>query len=80
MKMSNSSYSKIVKIGDVCIETNVGSTVMLKDVRHVLDLRMNVFSTLAMDRAELVMENGNLLRGHWLLQEDVHVAICTRLM
>ena len=80
MKMSNSSYSKIVKIGDVCIETNVGSTVMLKDVRHVLDLRMNVFSTLAMDRADLVMENGNLLRGHWLLQEDVHVAICTRLM
>ena len=38
-------------IGDVCIETNVGSTMMLKDVRHVLDLRMNVFSTLAMDQA-----------------------------
>ena len=37
-------------IGDVCIETNVGSTMMLKGVRHVLDLRVNVFSTLAMDR------------------------------
>ena len=49
MKMGNSSYSKIVGIGDVCIETNVGSTMMLEDVRHVLDLRMNVFSTLVMD-------------------------------
>ena len=47
--MGNSSYSKIVGIGDVCIETNVGSTMMLKDVRHVPDLRMNVFSTSAMD-------------------------------
>ena len=49
VKMGNSSYSKIVGIGDVCIETNVGSTVMLKDVQHVIDLRMNMFSTLAMD-------------------------------
>ena len=32
VKMGNSSYSKIVRIGDVCIETNVGSTMMLKDV------------------------------------------------
>ena len=47
-KMGNSSYSKIVGIGD---ETNVGSTMMLKDVQHVPALRMNVFSTLAMDRA-----------------------------
>ena len=46
VKMGNSSYSKIVGIGDVCIETNVGGTMILKDVRHVPDLRMNVFSTL----------------------------------
>ena len=32
VKMGNFSYSKIVRIGDVCIETNVGSTMMLKDV------------------------------------------------
>ena len=31
------------------IETNVGSTMMLKDMRHVPNLRMNVFFTLAMD-------------------------------
>ena len=64
MKMGNSSYSKIVGIGDVCIETNVGSTMMLKDVRHVPDLRMNVFSTLAMDRAGYCNYLGN---GRWKL-------------
>jgi len=49
VKMGNSSYSKIVGIGNVCIETIVGSTVMLKNVQHVPNLRMNVFFTLAMD-------------------------------
>ena len=32
VKMGNSSYSQIVGIGNVCIKTNVGSIVMLKDV------------------------------------------------
>ena len=32
VKMDNSSYSKIVEIGDLCMETNVGSTMMLRDV------------------------------------------------
>ena len=64
LKMGNSCYSKIVGIGDVCIETNVGSTMMLKDVRHVPDLRMNVFSTLVMDRAGYCNYLGN---GRWKL-------------
>ena len=59
MKMGNSSYSKIVGIGDVCIETNVGGTMILKDVRHVPDLRMNVFSTLVMDRVGYCNYLGN---------------------
>ena len=37
---------------------------MLKDVRHVSDLRMNVFSTLAMDRAGYCNNLGN---GRWKL-------------
>ena len=57
--MGNLSYSKIVGISNVCIKTNVGSIVTLKDVRHVLDLRMNVFSTLAMDQAGYCIYLGN---------------------
>ena len=50
----------------MCIKTNVGSTVMLKDVRHVPDLRINVFSTLAMDRASYCNYLG---KGRWKLTE-----------
>ena len=59
VKMGNCSYLKIVGIGDVCIKTNVGSTMMLKDVRYILDLRINVFSTLSMDRAVYCNYLGN---------------------
>ena len=42
----------------MCTKTNVGSIVMLKNVQHVPNLRMNVFSTLVMDRAwQWKMEN-----------------------
>ena len=48
----------------MCIETNVGSTMMLKDVQHVLDLRMNVFFTLIMDQVDYCNHHGN---GRWKL-------------
>ena len=64
VKMGNSSYSKIVGIGDVCIKTNVGCMLILKDVWHVLDLRMNVLSTLALDQAGYSNHLGN---GIWKL-------------
>ena len=70
VKMGNSSYSKIVGIGDVCIKTNVGCTLMLKDVRHVPDLTMNVFSILAMDRAGYCNHLGN---GRWKLSKGLLV-------
>ena len=70
--MDNSSYSKIVGIGDVRIETNVGSTMMLKDMRHVPDLRMNVFFTWAMDRAGYCNYLGN---GRWKLTKGLVVVV-----
>ena len=63
-KMGNSSYSKIVGIGDMCIKTNVGCMLILKDVRHVPNLRMNVLSTLALDQASYSNRLGN---GRWKL-------------
>jgi hypothetical protein len=64
VKMGNTSYSKIVRIGDVCIKTNVGFTVMLKNVRHVPDLCFNLISTPVMDRAGYCNHLGN---GRWKL-------------
>ena len=36
--MENTANSNIVRIGDICIQTNVGYRLMLRDVRHVPDL------------------------------------------
>lgn len=50
VKMGNASYSKIAGIGYVCIKTNLGCTLLLKDVRHVPDLPINLISVFALDR------------------------------
>ncbi|KAM6553699.1 hypothetical protein CsatB_014461 [Cannabis sativa] len=49
VRMGNSGASKIVVIGDICLETNVGSKLILKDVRHVLDFHLNLISTGRLD-------------------------------
>ena len=38
VRMDNNSYADIVGIGDVCVETNTGYTLELKDVCHVPDM------------------------------------------
>ncbi|KAM4129323.1 hypothetical protein ACJW30_01G013700 [Castanea mollissima] len=42
-----------------------------KDARLVEDVIDKVIVT------TLAMEDGNLLKDHWLLQEDMHVVVCT---
>lgn len=50
VQMSNSSYSNIVGIRDISVNTKVGFTLVLKDVRHVPDLRLNLIYEIALDR------------------------------
>ncbi|KAA8519832.1 hypothetical protein F0562_014078 [Nyssa sinensis] len=64
VKMGNTSHSKIVGIGNVCIHTSVGCTMTLRDVRHVPDLRLNLISGIALDREGYVNHFGN---GIWKL-------------
>ena len=45
VRMGNNSYADIVGIGDVCVETNTGYTLALKNVRHVPDMLLNLIST-----------------------------------
>ena len=48
--MGNNSYADIMGIGDICVETNIGYTLELKNVRHVLDMRLNLISTHILDK------------------------------
>ena len=83
LKMGNRGWSKISGMGDICIETDLGYHMTLKDVRHVSDLRVNILSASALltDKvftSILVMESGSLLMGRWRLLEEVCVVPCTR--
>mgnify|MGYP003740606461 FL=1 len=64
VKMGNTSYSKIVGIGDVCVRTSLGCTLTLTDVRHVPDLRLNLISGVALDKMGYENYFGN---GKWKL-------------
>ena len=50
VKMGNMSYSNIISIKDVQIKTKVGCTMVLKDVRHAPDIRLNLFSGITLDK------------------------------
>ena len=49
--------------GSICIETNTGCRLVLDDVRHVPDIRLNLLSVGKLDDIQmevtLVMQNGN---------------------
>ena len=50
VKMGNDSYVDIVGIGDIYVRANIGYTMILKDVRHVLNIHQNLISTHVFDK------------------------------
>ena len=49
VRMGNSVVCKIVGIGDIFLEASIGNKLVLKDVRHVLDIHLNLISTSRLD-------------------------------
>ena len=47
--MGNRDSSTIVGKGPVCIETSIGCKLILEDVRHVFDIRLNLMSVGKLD-------------------------------
>ena len=66
--MGNNSYANIVGIDDMCVRANTGYTLILKDVRHVPDICLNLISTHFLDKKVMaiifVVENGGLVKDH----------------
>ena len=66
VKMGNDSYADIVRICDICVRANIEYTLILKDVRHVLKIRLNLISTHVLDKEGY----GNYFRdGKWRLSK-----------
>ena len=49
LKMGNDGLVQVVGMGDVCLETNNGTTLTLKNVRHAPDIRLNLISAGKLD-------------------------------
>lgn len=60
--MENHGLSKIIGMGDIFIITNLDYKMILKDIRHILDLRLNLISTRKLDDEGYVTHLGD---GKW---------------
>lgn len=49
VRMGNANIAKVAGTGDVCLKTNNGTHFLLKDVRHIPDIRLNLISTGRLD-------------------------------
>ena len=45
VKMGNDTMTQVAGISDICLETSLGTRLVLKDVKHVPDIGMNLIST-----------------------------------
>ena len=64
VKMGNENYSKVADMGDIHLETNKGAWLILKDVRHVPDIRFNLILVRRLDDKGYCNTFGN---GQWKL-------------
>ena len=75
VRMGNKGISNIVGIGDVKIKTNLGYELLLKDVRHVADLRLNLLSIGRLDDEGFESRFGG---GRWKLKRGSLVLASAR--
>ncbi|KAK4423648.1 Retrovirus-related Pol polyprotein from transposon TNT 1-94 [Sesamum alatum] len=64
VKMGNEDMCQIVGRGDIILSSNVGCQLILKDVKHVPDIRLNLISVGKLDDDGFESHYGN---GNWKL-------------
>ena len=42
LKMGNDGVSKVIGVGDVCLQTNMGMQLLLRGVKHTSNIRFNL--------------------------------------
>ncbi|XP_065031809.1 flavonoid 3',5'-hydroxylase 1-like isoform X3 [Musa acuminata AAA Group] len=66
VKMGNYGTADIIGMGDIHLKTNLGCKLVLKDVRHVVDLRLNLISVGRLDDEDY---ESRFHRGQWKLSK-----------
>ncbi|VFQ89135.1 unnamed protein product [Cuscuta campestris] len=82
VRMGNDGSSKIVGMGDVCLETSTGCRLVLRDVRHVPDIRLSLISAGLLDDeghankfcdGRRKLSRGNLIMARGKKQNSLYV-------
>ncbi|KAJ0017872.1 hypothetical protein Pint_10687 [Pistacia integerrima] len=47
--MGNNGLAKVIGIGNVCLEMDNGSSLLLRDVKHIPNIHLNLVSTSRLD-------------------------------
>jgi len=64
LKMGDDGVSKVVGIGDVCLQTNMGMQLLLRGVKHALDIYFNLIFVQMLDDSGYENHFGS---GKWKL-------------
>lgn len=92
LKMGNDGLAEVVGVGDVCLEVSNGTRLVLRDVRHVPDIRLNLISTGKLDdegfcntfdngqwkltKGSLVVARGKKESSLYLMHAKIFKGIC----
>uniref|UniRef100_A0A803N8D2 Retrovirus-related Pol polyprotein from transposon TNT 1-94-like beta-barrel domain-containing protein n=1 Tax=Chenopodium quinoa TaxID=63459 RepID=A0A803N8D2_CHEQI len=87
LKMGNDGLAQVVGVGDICLITDIGEKLVLKNVRHVLDIRLHLISKGKLDdegycntfhsgqwmltKGNLVLDRGKKHTSLYLLQATI---------
>ncbi|KAJ4728518.1 Retrovirus-related Pol polyprotein from transposon TNT 1-94 [Melia azedarach] len=66
VKMGNNGLAKAIGMGDVRLETNNGTMLLLKNVKHIPDIRLNLISAGKLDDEGF---SSNFSSGQWKLSK-----------
>ncbi|CAA0839882.1 Unknown protein [Striga hermonthica] len=66
LRMGNNGMAKVIGKGDICLKMTNGSTVLLRDVRHAPDVRLNLISIGRLDDDGY---GNNFVDGKWKISK-----------
>ena len=76
VKMANHGVTEVVGIGNIIMTTDMGCKLVLKDVRHVPDIRLNIISAGKLDDEGYTNSFGE---GKWkLIKGSLVLAKCLK--
>lgn len=81
--MDNKTVSRVTGVGTICLETSIGTKLVLNNVKHAPDVRLHLISVGGLDDEGYVSTNGagkwKLTKGSMIVARGENVVVYTGL-